>query len=85
MFVNSRVLRNEKFTIIILNNTRRGRDGDRGKGWAGSKKYKPIPALWCGAKILLHPRPTTFAERGKPAWGEAGRGGGRVKLPSPPA
>ena len=33
-----------------------------------------------GSKILPHSRPTTFAEWGKPAWGEAGSS--RAKLPS---
>ena len=44
-------------------------------GWVGSKKSKPIPILRCRAKILPYPYPTTFAGRGKPAWGEVGKGG----------
>ena len=62
-------------------------------GRGGSKKSKPIlaqprPAPWYGTKILPHPRPTTYAGRGKPAWGEAGRGGlsgagwGKIDIPT---
>ena len=52
-----------------------------GVGWGQSKKSKPILALSrgvrlrCEAKILSHPRPTTFVGRGKPMQGEARKGG----------
>ena len=54
--------------------------GGNGLMWGGLglkslNPSPPHPALWCGAKILPHPRPTTFAGLGKPAWGEAKRGG----------
>ena len=55
------------------------RDGEGvGRGWVGLKSVNPSPsrpAPWCGSKILPHSRPTTFAGRGKPARGEAGKGG----------
>ena len=35
----------------------------------------PRPAPWCGAKILPHPHPTTFAGWEKPTRDETGRGG----------
>ena len=48
-----------------------------GRGGVGLKSVNPSlpPAPWCGSKISPHPRPTTFAGRGKPARGEAGKGG----------
>ena len=55
----------------------RGGDGAR-RGRVGLKSVNPSPprpAPWCGSKISPHPRPTTFAGRGKPARGDAGRGG----------
>ena len=69
------VLEYEKFTIIIFCNV-----GQGGEGWGkmGLKSLNPSslrPTPWCGAKILPHPRPTAFAGWGKPARGEAGRGG----------
>ena len=54
--------------------------GEAGRDWAGAdleslNPFSPSPTPWYGTKILPHPRPTTYAGRGKPAWGEAGRGG----------
>ena len=46
--------------------------GRVGRGWDESKKSKLIPALRCKDKITPHSRPTTFAEQGKPTWGEVG-------------
>ena len=56
MFVNSRVLRNEKFTIIILNNTRRGGDGE-GRGGLGLKSINPSPPRGVGLKSYFIPAP----------------------------
>ena len=45
-------------------------------GQGRSKKSKLILVTpWCRFKISPHPHLTTFVGRGKPAWGEAGRGG----------
>ena len=60
---------------VNLINTVQGEDGFR--------LFRPnLPRLApsCEAKIMPHPRPTTFAGWGKPMQGEAGRGG--TKLPS---
>ena len=54
--------------LQIISNARGGggaRTGRGGVGWDESKKSKLIPALWCGAKILLYPHPTTFVGRRK--------------------
>ena len=53
----------------------RGGDGE-GQGETGLKSLNPSLSLpVVRAKILPHPRPTAFAGRGKPARGEARRGG----------
>jgi len=54
MFFNSRVIEYEKFTIITLNNVRRGWGG---VGRCGSKKSKPIPVLPHGAGLKSCPIP----------------------------
>ena len=53
------------------------RGGDKeGQGRVGLKSLiYPRLALWCGAKILPHPRPITFVGWGKPVRGEVERGG----------
>ena len=67
--------------------------GEAGWEWAGVdlkslNPFSPSPALWYGTKILPHPRPTTYAGRGKPAWGETGWGGlsgagwGKIDIPT---
>ena len=55
--------------------------GRAGRG--GSKKSKPITTSPRGAGLKYCPRSTTFAGWGKPALGEARRGGlSKAKLPS---
>ena len=67
-----------KFTIIVLISAGRGRGG------AGIKMLNPSPpCLGVRGQNIAHPRPTTFAGRGKPMQGGAGRvkaGQGKIAI-----
>lgn len=53
--------------------------GENGEGQDGSKSLNPSHlAPWSGAKISPLPCLTTFAGRGNPVRGEAGRGGTKL-------